>query len=119
MIGTIGYLCRRLPCALALLALSAFLWVTLHPDFAVEPERLPDFDYLPLARRLAEEEKYDECIQLCEDVAALRLPNAAEAKRLRAECLGRRDSLLHRGQNAVHSCSRHPGVPIAAGGQPR
>ena len=99
--GTIGYLSRRLPCALALLALSAFLWVTLHPHSAAEPEQLPDFDYLPLARRLADEEKYDECIQLCDDAIALRLPHTSEMGRLRAEVSRKRDSLLHRGKNAV------------------
>lgn len=101
VLGVIGYIFRRLPCAAALLALAGFIWVALHPDSTADPERLPDFDYLPTARRLAEEEKYDECIQLCEDVIALSLPRSAEAERLRDECRRRRESFLHRGTLAV------------------
>lgn len=102
ILRVIDYAFRRLPCALALLALAGFILVTFRPELAEAPERLPDFDYLPAAQRLADEEKYDECIQLCEDVIALKLPHAAEAEKLRDRCRAQRDSLWYKSKNAIY-----------------
>ena len=101
-IAAAGYLLRRLPLGLALLAAAGLIFTAASPEPETGPEDLPDHDYLPLAEKLAREEDYAGCIQLCEDIINSGLPNAERAVRLLADCEERRSAFWRQGRLAVH-----------------
>jgi hypothetical protein len=92
-----SYLFRRLPLGVTLLAAAGFLFTTVLPEAAPSPEELPDFDYLPEARRLAEAGDYAGCVQLCDDIISQKFFNAGEAALLRDEAVRKNSSFTHQG----------------------
>lgn len=81
-----GILIRIAMLAAATIMLPALLDSRKTPDEALSPEMLPDYNYVPLARKMIHLNRFREASELCGDIISQELPGTEEAKALKKLC---------------------------------